>query len=208
MGIYHLGENNMKIMFYILFFTFVGFCYGMQSNMGSYQIASKYAECGYSNELFDVIEEDGLDLNEPFGQVENTLMHAMASCEDTAAFEVMVKKAVDNYDANLFIENKKGEIPIQVAANKWNLFKMLDCLDEASRNDYLLSHYAHDRQLYAHHQNQALFYKINQDYVRGQITAMLDKQTNKTHNLSIRFCNDSIEKVASASKKYLGSCPE
>lgn len=191
----------MKIKPFVLFFISIGFCYGMNQQSEAYSAAEKYAEWGCEKKFFNLIENYNLDPNRPIDQIENTLMHKIASCEDIQASKIMIKKTIEDYNGSLLIQNRNGQTPIDLAANKCNQINMVKCLDAESKNDYLLANYGNDAQLYAHHQNQALFQKRNQDYLQQFIKTILNEQTNQ--NISIRFCKNHISDLAAFGGNYL-----
>lgn len=190
----------MKIRYHIVCFLSVSSCLGMQSqDVEQYQFASKMAQAALPDEFFDFIKQYKLDLNKPFDEEGNTLMHSIAACEDTAYSQVMRYKAQQMYKGDLFVKNNKGQNPQEVAyllGNKYNAYKMIPyvCSLRYRKNNY---------KLFMNDQNEANLYKKNQDDLHRSISKFLNAETNDSNTLSVRFCNDSVEKLASVGKKYL-----
>lgn len=175
----------------LLFFLFTGFCFGMQEDIKNYQRASSLAQRGWDERVFHYANTYKLDFNKPIDEEQNTLMHHIASCEDTLAFDKMVEKAVKIYKGNLFIANKKNETPFMIPiclGNKYNSFKMLEFLDPQILNIHINSNY----QSFINHHNEAMQYKQNQENTRAHIEGLLAKQTNNNHSLTIRFTKDQF----------------
>ncbi|GAB4457429.1 MAG: hypothetical protein OHK0036_20960 [Bacteroidia bacterium] len=181
----------------------ISFCNAMQTDVAQkYQFASKLAQSGLVEELFSFVDLHRLNLNKPFDEEENTLMHAIASCEDTQFSLEILKKALDKYEANLFAINKHGQTPIgkpSLLGNKYNAFIMSGYHDPAIVRCYFESNF----QTFLNNMTEALQYKQNQDSLRLAINAILNVQTNNNHSFSIRFCTDAIAKLADFKKNYL-----
>lgn len=183
-----------------VFLIFIISCKAMHfDEEKKYQFASKLAQAPLPVDFFSFIESEGLDLNKPFDEGGNTLMHAITSCEDTEFSVQMLEQAIQ-LGGTLFERcNNEEQTPFTLPAKLGNFFNVVYV--KRYINSQLMNELSelYDQDL----KTNAQHYKDNQDCLRSVIRDIIIVQPNLKNYPSIRFCTDAIAKLGDFNKECL-----
>ena len=83
------------------------FSFSLLSGMEDAKKASQYEKAAdaarkcYAEYLFDLIKKHNLDVNQPFGDMKDTLVHHAARCRDMKEAEKIISRLVHEHQANI-----------------------------------------------------------------------------------------------------------